>query len=281
MKRIIINGQETDYEINEDGKIFSNKTNKFLQGSVYNTGYRIVRLTIGNSKKGYAVHRLVAEAFLQNPNNLPIVNHKDGNKLNNRVDNLEWVSQSENRVHAIESKISKLAHGKRNKIKKDSLDLSKWKRYKDSNYLVSKDGKVYNEKTEILLKETPNQAGYIRYTLRINNKNYSKLAHSLVIESWSDITLTSSDVINHIDGDKTNNSLQNLEISNKKDNALHSFYVLNKNVKPVIRYNDEKCFKKEYPSLTKAAEDIGLSPSGLHYIIKNGNKYLDDYWIYK
>lgn len=281
MKKIIINGQETDYKINKDGKVFSNKTNRFLQGSIYNTGYKMVRLTVGNSKKSYAVHRLVAEAFLQNPNNLPIVNHKDGNKLNNKADNLEWVNQSENRVHAVQNKISKLANGKRNKIKKENLNLSEWRRYKNSNYLVSKDGKVYNEKTEILLKETPNQAGYIRYTLRIDNKNCSKLAHSLVIESWLNISLTSSDIINHTDGNKINNSLQNLEITNKKDNALHSFYVLNKNVKPVIRYNNEKSFKKEYPSLTKAAAAIGLSPSGLYYIIKKGNKYLDDYWMYK
>lgn len=207
MKKIIINGQKTDYKINKDGKVFSNKTNRFLQGSVYNTGYKMVRLTVGNSKKSYAVHRLVAETFLQNPNNLPIVNHKDGNKLNNKADNLEWVNQFENRVHAVQNKISKLANGKRNKIKKENLNLSEWRRYKNSNYLVSKDGKVYNEKTEILLKETPNQAGYIRYTLRIDNKNCSKLAHSLVIESWLNISLTSSDIINHIDGNKINNSL--------------------------------------------------------------------------
>ena len=51
MKKIIINGQQTDYEISKDGKVFSNKTNKFLQGSIYNTGYRMVRLTIGGNKK--------------------------------------------------------------------------------------------------------------------------------------------------------------------------------------------------------------------------------------
>ncbi len=281
MKKIIINNIETDYNIDEDGNIFSNKTNKFLKGSIYNTGYKMVRLTIGKVKKSYAIHRLVAEAFLQNPLNLSIVNHKDGDKLNNKVTNLEWVNQSENRIHAVQNKISKLANGKRTKIKKNDLNLSEWRRYKNSNYFISKTGKVYNEKTEILLKENINQAGYIRYTLRIDNKNYSKLAHSLVIESWLNITLTTSDIINHIDGNKNNNSLQNLEISNKKDNALHSFYILNKNTKPVIRYNNEKSFQIEYPSLTKAAAAAGLSPSGLYYIIKKGNKYLNDYWMYK
>ena len=281
MKKIIINNEETDYSIDKEGKVFSNKTNKFLLGSVYNTGYRMVRLTIGKNKKSYAIHRLVAEAFLPNPNKLDIVNHKDGNKLNNRVENLEWVSQSQNRIHAIQNKISQLATGKRNKINKEELILSNWKKYKNTNYLVSNDGKVYNQKTKILLKETPNKAGYIRYTLRIDNKNYTKLAHSLVIETWLDIKLTSSDIINHIDGNKTNNSLQNLEISNKKENALHSFYILNKNVKPVIRYNNEKNLMTEYPSLTKAAEAVGLSPSRMYYIIKHKNKYLNDYWMYK
>lgn len=281
MKKIIINNEETDYSIDKEGKVFSNKTNKFLLGSVYNTGYRMVRLTIGKNKKSYAIHRLVAEAFLPNPNKLDIVNHKDGNKLNNRVENLEWVSQSQNRIHAIQNKISQLATGKRNKINKEELVLSNWKKYKNTNYLVSNDGKVYNQKTKILLKETPNKAGYIRYTLRIDNKNYTKLAHSLVIETWLDVKLTSSDIINHIDGNKTNNSLQNLEISNKKENALHSFYILNKNVKPVIRYNNEKKLMTEYPSLTKAAEAVGLSPSRMYYIIKHKNKYLNDYWMYK
>ena len=281
MKRIIINNEETDYSIDKEGKIFSNKTNRFLLGSVYNTGYRMVRLTIGKNKKSYAVHRLVAEAFLPNPNKLAIVNHKDGNKLNNRVENLEWVNQSQNRIHAVYNKISKLATGKRNKMNEEELVLSNWKRYKNTNYLISNDGKVYNQKTKILLKETPNKAGYIRYTLRIDNKNCTKLAHSLVVETWLNIKLTSSDIINHIDGDKANNSLQNLEILNKKENALHSFYTLNKNVKPVIRYNNRTDLMIEYPSLTKAAEAVGLSPSRMYYIIKHKNEYLNDYWMYK
>ena len=113
MRKLIINNIETDYDINEEGKIYSHKTKKFLTGTGYNTGYKMVRWTINGIKKGYAVHRLVAETFIPNPNNLPIVNHKDGDKTNNNKNNLEWVSQSQNRIHAIDNKISKLVRGKR------------------------------------------------------------------------------------------------------------------------------------------------------------------------
>ena len=60
----------------------------------------MVRLTTKKGKKGYAVHRLVAEAFIPNPNNLPIVNHKDENKTNNFLDNLEVISKKDNAIHA-------------------------------------------------------------------------------------------------------------------------------------------------------------------------------------
>lgn len=66
-------------------------------------GYHRVRITIEREKMSYKVHREVAKAFLPNPNQLPQVNHKDGNKDNNAVENLEWVTNIENAHHAIEN----------------------------------------------------------------------------------------------------------------------------------------------------------------------------------
>ena len=63
------------------------------------TGYNKIILTNTVDKKSCFIHRLVAQAFIPNPDNKPQVNHKDGNKLNNRVENLEWVTISENSFH--------------------------------------------------------------------------------------------------------------------------------------------------------------------------------------
>ena len=71
-------------------------------------GYHIVNLRhCGNERLAVPIHRIVAEVFISNPDNLPVVNHKDGNKLNNTVDNLEWVTQSENVRHAVKNKLMK------------------------------------------------------------------------------------------------------------------------------------------------------------------------------
>lgn len=99
MRKAILNG---NYEITEDGQVYSLISHRFIKGGIYPNGYRFLRIREQEEYKNYLVHRLVAQAFIPNPDNLPVVNHIDGNKLNNRVDNLEWCTQSDNLKHAIE-----------------------------------------------------------------------------------------------------------------------------------------------------------------------------------
>lgn len=108
-----IEGYEGRFKVNELGQIKSlSRQVKRRSGTFHTTkeviksyrinsfGYVGVLLSINKVYKHYSVHRIVAKAFIPNPENKPCVNHKDGNKLNNHVSNLEWVTYSENHKHA-------------------------------------------------------------------------------------------------------------------------------------------------------------------------------------
>lgn len=90
-----------NYFVNEQGDVLNKRGNK-LAKQVNRDGYLTVNLWTNNRQKKYAVHRLVARTLIPNPKNKPCVNHIDGNKQNNSVENLEWVTYSENTVHALE-----------------------------------------------------------------------------------------------------------------------------------------------------------------------------------
>ncbi len=102
-KKIYIENKETIYSVNEKGQV-RNDVRKRLLKTHLQYGYERLSLKIGDKYMGLSVHRLVAEAFLSNPKSLPIVNHKDSNRHNNNVENLEWCSYSENAIHAHRNK---------------------------------------------------------------------------------------------------------------------------------------------------------------------------------
>lgn len=87
--------------VTKDGRVMNMISGKWLSICDNGHGYKQVFICVRNKHYMRYVHRLVAECYLPNPNNLAEVNHKDGNKANNNVDNLEWCTRSENLQHAI------------------------------------------------------------------------------------------------------------------------------------------------------------------------------------
>ena len=84
-EKIIINGEKTNYSVSQTGEVRNDKTNKILSQRIQQ-GYKHVGLTINGKGKSCRVHRLVAQAFIPNPENKPYVNHIDGNRSNNNID---------------------------------------------------------------------------------------------------------------------------------------------------------------------------------------------------
>ena len=91
-----IKGYEGIYAVTEDGQVWSYRRKKFLKPYDTGRGYKKVDLYLKGKREKRYIHRLVAEAFIPNPENKPQVNHKDENKDNNSVGNLEWMTSKEN-----------------------------------------------------------------------------------------------------------------------------------------------------------------------------------------
>lgn len=93
-------GYEGAYKVSSNGDIYSMVSHKVRKTFFDKSGYPTVKLCKNGSGKNYSVHRLVAEAFIERKLGKNYVNHKDGDKTNNAVDNLEWCTPSENVKHA-------------------------------------------------------------------------------------------------------------------------------------------------------------------------------------
>lgn len=96
----MIRWKDTDYYVTIDGKIWSEKSQKFLKPQKHKKGYLSVSLRYDNKTHTELVHIMVAKCYIPNPDNKPIINHKDCNKHNPHSNNLEWSTQLENSRHA-------------------------------------------------------------------------------------------------------------------------------------------------------------------------------------
>ena len=92
-----------NYRIEKDGRIYSLRRNKYLIPKLNHDGYLRIQIWDKGKCSFVAIHRLVAQEYIPNPENKPFVNHINGNKRDNRVENLEWCTQKENIHHAFKT----------------------------------------------------------------------------------------------------------------------------------------------------------------------------------
>lgn len=141
-----IQGYENRYLITSYGRVWSIRTHRWLKYSVPSNGYAQVGLSLNNKCTNYMIHRLVAKTFLQKPINKDYVNHIDGNKLNNCVNNLEWVTRSENEKHAFANKLKKPTRGElsgQSKLTWEQIKIIR-QMYNEQHYSTRQIAKIFN-----------------------------------------------------------------------------------------------------------------------------------------
>jgi hypothetical protein len=261
----------TNYEVSTCGQVRNKNTGKILKPTL-NGGYSAIGLRINNKTTTAFAHRLVATQFLVCPDDTFVVNHKDGVKTNNNLENLEWVSRSENGKHAYRMNLHKpirygvsqytlddifvreytslleaeketgISNGYISNVCRGARGRKSaggyiWK-YTDyipttepvpegkvlsgyPNYIITNDGQVYNSQRNKYLVPAKNEGGYMAISLCDGEKRRSFSIHRLVAILYLENPDNYLEV-NHIDFNKTNNNVDNLEWISRSGNMKHN-----------------------------------------------------------
>lgn len=212
-KHIYLNNQKTHYTIDETGRLKNTQNQNYLKGAV-NKGYHFYNIYFQGKQYTLYTHRLVATYFLDNPDLLPIVHHLDGNKLNNLVSNLAWISTEE---HQKTIDFNGLGEGRTRQYFKIGENNEAIAQFRNSPYYATENGHVLNMVKGIIMREEKT-GSYRRVQCHygLNGKHFS--VHRLVWEAFNG-EIPDGYEINHIDGDPTNNAISNLEIVTHTENC--------------------------------------------------------------
>ena len=267
MKQIILDGELTPFYITESGQLYREDTNHWYKPYA-NGGYLSYHLKWKNRTYPKRIHRLVAEYFIPNPDNKPFVHHKDHDRFNNCVNNLEWATIQENNK-------DKLPRKNQEKYENKKIDFTKeeWRQYQKTDFFVSNMGRVKNIRTHNILKGNIRENGYIRYGLRYNGKIHSFNGHNLVWLVWKG---QQKGVINHINGDKLDNRLENLEDISQSENLIKG----NIKTKTPIGNSLEKNgpIIKIFESQGRAAKYYNINPGTINKALYNEWRAGGYYW---
>ena len=315
-----------NYEVSSFGNVRNKNTGRVLkpanQGGYYNVGLSNVKT------KSYPIHRLVALAFISNPENKLHVNHIDKNSLNNRLENLEWTTPKENNIHksngviqttnqnltvwridkntdeylekynsinlaskwVVDNNLTLSVHNAHTGIscsirgvykssfgfkwsleKEETLENEVWKEIniegKNTNgYFISSLGRFRNKKGVIMKNYKPHHSGYIYVRVNIDKYAIHRLVALTFLENHDN-----KPFVNHIDGNKTNNSVNNLEWVTCAENNLHNYNIgLNKGFKrKITQYDLEMNFIQNFNTIKDASIKLHISLSCIKDVLKN------------
>lgn len=267
-KTIIIDNQETNYEVSSDGKVFNKKTGRELKGTYARNEYHSVQLTINGKPKTLMTHRLVAEAFCDNPNHYTIVDHIDRNKHNNIYTNLRWTNESGNAKN-VEDKKSAIIQIYTGNF--DELNIE-WKVIKEK-YKINNLGMIVNTESKQILSGH-DRNGYKRMMLL--GKSYS--LHKLLWESFMG-PIPEGMVLDHIDGDRSNNDLTNLRLVSQSENMLNAQINGHKGQVKISQYDENGTFIAHYNSIREAANQVNGSEYAITQAAERYGKSAGYFWI--
>lgn len=261
-KQIEIDGELIPYAISTEGVVRNLKTNYCLKGTILHS-YHYINFRWNRKQKNKALHQLIATAFIPNPNHYTIVDHIDGNRLNNSIENLRWVSYKENNNNIHKNNTPKPPVFPEVIFTKEELENEEWKEYKD--FVVSNLGRIKGKRGKIL-KGNKSDSGYIKY-----GKKHS-LGHIIVWEAFCGKKKEGM-VINHINGNKHDNRLSNLEEVTHQENLYKAAVQTNAwNFKKVGEFNEKGELLRTFPNASEAGRAIGILPSSMRNSIRRNGR---------
>ena len=259
-----INGYEGIFQISDNGKVKSLYGRKPRIRKPYKkeNGYLSISLSKGGVSKTFYIHRLVAEAFIPNPENLPQVNHKDENKTNNNVNNLEWCTALYN-----------LNYG----TYRERVSNSKTNNPKVSKKVMQFDleGNFVSEYPSV--KETSRQTGFIHQNIQACCKEKSRMCNSYIFLYKKDFS--EEYLKKRIEKTKEK---RNVIITKDHRDKIVKKLINGKRSKPVLQYTKSGEFVKEWPSMKEAERETGIKESGISCCCIGYSKSSGGYiWKYK